>query len=747
MKNFLLFMAAFIAVTQMSEAQKLITLEDIFEYNTYNMKSVSGFNFMNDGKHYTRLEGSKIQQYDLTTGNRVQTIFDAVIINNAPNYNNRIESYTFSADEQKILIFSDQERVYRRSTKDLAFVYDRQTKALEAVSSLGKISLATFNPQADKVAFVFENNLYIKDLASDKILQITNDGKKNAIINGGMDWVYEEEFALTTGFQWSPDGQHLAFYRFDESEVKEYTMDLYHNDLYPEYKTFKYPKVGEKNSIVTIHIYDINSGKIIKADTGNDTDIYIPRIRWTSNPNQLCVFRLNRHQNKLELLLTDANNGETKIFFSEENKYYIEEATLDDFTFLHNKEEFLFTSERDGWRHIYIGFINSKKILQITKGNWEVSNLYGIDEKNGIIFYQAAEKSPLERQVYAIGLDGKNKKVLADTKGNNGAQFSSTYDYYVITHSTINSPNTYAVYDRNGKQIRVIEDNADLKAKMKEYQTQAVEFFQFKTSENVELNGWMLKPRGFQANRRYPVFMFVYGGPGSQQVTDAWKGNNYWYFQMLAQQGYLVACVDNRGTGGRGEAFKKMTYLQLGKYETIDQIEAAKWLGKQSYVDPDRIGIYGWSYGGYMASLCILRGNDTFRAAVAGAPVTNWKWYDSIYTERFMQSEKENAEGYRDNSPVNFADRLKGDLLLVHGLADDNVHFQHTAEMANALIKAGKQFDTYFYPNQAHGFNSSARLHFHKKMTRFLDEHLKGTDVELTPTKAPKKVELIEEKH
>lgn len=728
-------------------AQNLITLEDIWKNGTFNAKSVPGFNFMNDGKHYTRLENNKIQQYDLTNGGFVQTIFDANSVATA-GFNGRMQGYRFSADEQKILVWSEVESIYRHSTKEKYFVYDRASKQFSSIFDGGKFSLANFNPQGDKVAFVFENNMYVKDLQSGETTQITKDGEKNRIINGGMDWVYEEEFALKTGYEWSPDGQRIAFYRFDESRVKQFTMTLYHDELYPEYETFKYPKVGEENSIVTIHIYDTQSNKTTMVDTGEETDMYIPRIRWTKDPGTLCVYRLNRHQNHLELLAANATDGSTQVFFSEKNKYYITEATLDDFTFLADGKRFLFTSERDGWRHIYLGDMGGGKPQQLTKGNWEVSNIYGVDEARSLVYYQAAEKSPMERQVYALGLDGRNKRALADAAGVNNAQFSSNYDYYVITHSTINSPASYTVFDNSGKQIRVIEDNYQLREMMTEYQTQPVEFFDFKTSENVTLNGWMIKPRGFTASRQYPVLMFVYGGPGSQQVIDSWKGSNYLWFQHLAQQGFVVACVDNRGTGGRGEEFKKMTYQQLGKYETIDQIEAAKWLGSQDYIDANRIGIFGWSYGGYMSSLCILKGNDVFAAAIAVAPVTNWKWYDTIYTERYMRTEKENPDGYRDNSPVYFADRLKGEYLLVHGLADDNVHFQHTAEMANALISANKQYETYFYPNRNHGiYGDNARLHLYTKMTRFLEQKLKGADVQLQPTKARQGINLIENKN
>ncbi len=752
MKKLSLFITSFIFIIATSFAQKNITLEEVWASNTFAAKAAPGFNFMNDGRHYTLLEGSKIQQYDLTTGKLVQTVLDAVALSGNGGFNGQVQDYAFSADEQKVLIMSELEPLYRHSYKGKYFMYDRQAKTVKPVFEKGKISLAFFNPQGTKVAFVFENNLYIKDIATNETKQITSDGELNKIINGGMDWVYEEEFALTQGYQWSPDGQHLAFYRFDESAVKEFTMTMYYNELYPDYQTFKYPKVGETNSTVTIHVYDVNSGKTITANANPEADQYIPRIYWTPDSKQLCILRMNRLQNQLDFLLTDVTNGAMEKIFMEISKRYIDEAVLDNIIFLKDGR-FLFTSERDGWRHLYLHDINGNKSQQLTQGNWEVSNVYGVDERNKMVYYQAAERSPLERQVFALTLDGKAKKALANEKGWNNATFSSTFDYYVLNHSTINTPPTYAVYDRSGKEIRVVENNKALQTKMSEYKMSSAEFFKFKTKDNVELNGWMIKPTNFNATRKYPVLMFVYGGPGSQQVTDAWKGANYFWFEMLAQQGFLVACVDNRGTGGRGEEFKKMTYLQLGKYETIDQIEAAKYLGSQAFVDKNHIGIFGWSYGGYMSSLCILKGNEIFKAAIAVAPVTNWKWYDSIYTERYMQTEKENADGYRDNSPVNFADRLKGNYLLVHGMGDDNVHFQNTAEMANALISANKQFDTYFYPNRNHGIaGGTTRLHLYTKMTNFLNANLKVNDpapvkpgIRESLKKTPTKIEGIKQ--
>ena len=451
---------------------------------------------------------------------------------------------------------------------------------------------------------------------------------------------------------------------------------------------------------------------------------YFPRLKWTPD-NQLVVFKLNRLQNQLDFLLTDAKTGKTSLLMTESRPTYVDVELNDDMTFLKDGS-FIKSSEQDGWNHIYHYSKDGKIIKQLTKGDWDVRKIYGVDEVRGEVLYQASRESVMRKGIYAIKIDGNGERFLSGGRGVNDAEWSSTYDYYVLTNSKINEPPSYAVIENgSGKVVRMIEDNAASRRQLIEYEVGSTEFFKFTTTEGVELNGWMMRPQGFDSTKRYPVFMTQYSGPGSQQVVDQWGSNNYWWYQLLVQKGYLVVCVDPRGTGGRGEAFRKMTYKQLGHYETIDQIEAAKWLAKQTYVDGKRIGIFGWSYGGYMSSLCILKGNDVFKTAIAVAPVTNWKWYDSVYTERYMQTEKENAAGYKDNSPVNFADRLKGNYLLIHGMADDNVHFQNSVEMTNALIAANKQFDTYIYPNRNHGiYGGMARVHLYNKMTNFLIEKL-----------------------
>ncbi len=706
-----------------THAQSPISVEDIFASARFSENAVPGFNFLADGKHYSQLEGNKIVKYDLTTGRLVGTIFDAGLVPENTNFNGQIDDYSFSKDETKILISSETERIYRHSTRARFFVWDISGKSLLPVFTEAKVRLATFNPDGTKVAFVVANNLYYKDFRTGETTLITSDGKWNEIINGATDWVYEEEFGFDKGFEWSPDGNRIAFYRFDESRVKEFTMTNYRDEMYPEYVTFKYPKVGEENSKVSIHIYELKSKKTTKVVMANPME-YVPRIKWTQEDDELCVFNMNRHQNKLELLLADARNGNTKRLLQETSKWYI--SIHDNLTFLKGGKFFVWTSEQDGWKHIYLYNMKGEVVNQITKGNWEVTDFYGIDQDKSMVYFQAAKESPLHRHIYAANLNGQRDKQLSTDDGWNSAQFSSTFDYYVLNHSTHNSAPVYAVYQRNGKLVRVIEDNAHMDKVQEGAGVQPVEFFEFETSEGITLNGYMIKPPNFNENQQYPVFMYQYGGPGSQQVVDRWQGRRYyWWLQMLAQQGYLVACVDNRGTGGRGEEFKKMTYMQLGHYETIDQTEAAKYLGNLPYTDKNRIGIFGWSYGGYMSSLCLLKGNDVFKAAIAVAPVTSWKWYDTIYTERYMRTLEENESGYRENSPIYFADRLKGNYLLVHGMGDDNVHFQHTAEMANALIAANKHFDTYYYPNRNHGiYGGVTRLHLFTKMTNFLEDKL-----------------------
>ncbi len=718
-KHFALLLGAFLFQISASFAQKTITVEDVWQKYAFYPKSVSGFNFLKDGSSYVQQDGQNLNIYSIVDGQQKAVMLDAAKVEGMQKY----EGYSLSDDEQKILFETESEQLYRHSTKANFYVYDRKSGELRALSTRGKQQYPAFSPNGTKVAFCRDNNIFYADLETGAEIQVTTDGKANEIINGSTDWVYEEEFSFTTAFQWSPDGKRIAYMRFDESKVPQFAMEYFNNELYPTPYVFKYPKAGEQNSSVQVFIYELGNKQKTSVDLGNDPEQYIPRMQWTKNPSQLCITRLNRHQNNLDLLLADASSGKTRVMLNETNKYYID--IHDHLTFLEDGQHFIWTSELDGYNHIYMYDLSGKLIQQITSGKWDVTKFYGVDEANKLVYYQAAEKHPTEREVYVVNLDGKKKKCLSKERGENSAEFSKTYDYFVLNHSSVAVPPSYKVMNRDGKETRVLEDNSALSKKFAEYQLNVPEFFDFKTSDNVELNGWMIKPSNFDPKKKYPVFMYVYGGPGSQTVENNWDSFMRMWFQLLAQKGYIVVSVDNRGTGARGQEFKKSTYLQLGKYETIDQIEAAKYLAGKSFVDAKRIGIFGWSYGGYMSSLCLFKGAEIFKMAIAVAPVTNWKWYDTIYTERFMRTPKENPSGYEDNSPVNFADRLKGKYLLIHGMTDDNVHFQNTAEMANALIMKNKQFDTYFYPNSNHGIGYGVkRVHLFTKMTDFVLENL-----------------------
>ncbi len=700
-------------------AQKKITLEELWTKGTYRAKTVSGFNFLDNGKNYTSLEKNAILSYDITTGQVVETILDGSTLKNKVGFSGNIEDYAFSNDEQKIILKENVEKIYRNSSKADVYVYDRKSQGLIKLYDFGKVSNVSITADGNLAAFVFENNLYYKDLNKNKITQITLDGKKNNIINGMCDWVYEEEFSFTKAYEWSSDGQKIAFIRFDESQVTEFIIPMYEDGVYPRYETFKYPKVGEKNADVKVLIYDTKTGKTNEAPLGNLVDTYLPRIKWTQDANTLCVTKLNRLQNLLQLYIVDAKSKKASILLEEKNKYYIN--IHDNLIFLKDGKHFIWTSEKDGYNGIYMYNMKGQEVSHITEGKYDVKEMYGVDEKKSTLYFKAAVTTPIEQAVYSIKLDGKNMKNITPAQGTNSVQFAPTYEYFSWSNSTANSPTTTAVYKMNGELIRVLQDNATLKNTMTEYGVQPIEFFQFTTSQKVKLNGWQIKPTNFSKDKKYPVLITQYSGPGSQSVTDAWKGSDYWWYQMLAQNGYMIVCVDPRGTGSRGEEFKKMTYLQLGNYETMDMIETAKYLGNLPHVDKSRIGIFGWSYGGYMSSLAILKGADVFKSAIAVAPVTNWKWYDSVYTERYMRTLKDNEAGYKANSPVYFADLLKGNYLLLHGTADDNVHFQNSVEMSNALINANKQFDTYYYPNKNHGISGgNARLHLYSKMTDFI---------------------------
>ncbi len=703
-------------------ADEKFSLADIMMGNKFAEQRVWGINPMKDGATYSSIDGGlspTISVYDFASGNKVETIYDSSI-DQIP-----FSSYSFSDDESKILLTAGSERIYRYSSRGHNYIYDRDKRITIPLSEEAKQIYPKFSPDGKKVAYVRDNNLYVFDIDSRKTKAITTDGKWNYIINGMSDWVYEEELVLTRAFEWSPNSKNIAYYKFDEGHVKQFAFERHRNELYPLPYQFKYPKAGERNAVVTIHNYNLNTGSTTSFRLDEETDLYYPRIVWLPDGKNLAILKLNRHQNQLNILLGDAATGNTREIFSEMNRYYISEDVLDNLHFLADGKGFLWSSEKDGNNHIYWHDMNGDLKKQITKGNWEITTMYGFDEANSTLFYQSNEGSALERGVWSMNINTGAKKKLTPKNGWNTATFTNSYDYFVHNYSTVDQPLVIAVRDRHGKEVRKLESNAELKSELNSMDLPKKEFFNFTAGNGVDLNGWMIKPSNFDVNKKYPVLMFVYGGPGSQTVRNSFNNSNYWWHVYMADKGYIIVSVDNRGTGGRGEEFKKMTYMQLGKYETLDQIAAGRYLAGLDYVDGDRIGIWGWSYGGYMSTNCLFQGNDVFKTAIAVAPVTHWKWYDTIYTERFMRTPQENASGYDSNSPINHVNKMKGSLLLVHGMADDNVHFQNTVELVNALNRAGKHYDFYMYPNKNHGiYGGNTRYHLFEKMTNFILENL-----------------------
>jgi len=701
---------------------KEISLEDIYKKYKFYPEGIENLRSMNDGEYYTVLsEGKYINRYQYETGDFSGRIF-SVTENETPFRN--IDSYSFSKDEKLVMLTTNSEKIYRHSFRADYYIFNRETKELKPLSKNGMQQLATFSPQGNRVAFVRGNNLFVVDLENMEEKQITNDGEYNKIINGAPDWVYEEEFGFSKAFAWSPDGEKIAFYRFDESHVKMFRMTMY-NDLYPDWYEFKYPKAGERNAIVKIKVYHTANGKTLDMDIGTETDQYIPRIKWTRDPEVLSIVRLNRLQNHMEILHSNAFTGTSQIVYEETEDKYISEVSDQMVTYLENGEEFIIISERDGWSSLYRYNFKKGEIIAITEPGYDIQTLMGIDEENGRVYYSSHENGPLYLDTWSIRLDGKRKKRLTEKNGWNSTLFSKGFKYYINTWSNINTPPVITLHNDQGKLIRTLKDNQELKQRMDRYDFSDVSFFSFETRDNVKLDGYRINPPDFDPNKKYPLFMFVYGGPESQNVADRFSSFRGAWFQMLAQKGYVVVCVDNRGTNARGEEFRKSTYMQLGKYETLDQADAAEYLGSLDYIDENRIGIFGWSYGGYMSLNCLFKAPELFRMAISVAPVTNWRYYDTIYTERFMRTPEENPDGYDDNSPIFFAEQMKGDLLLVHGMGDDNVHFQNSTEMIKALVKANKQFDSQFYPNKNHGiYGGNTTFHLYTRMTDFILEKL-----------------------
>lgn len=705
-----LLLALFVAST--SFAQQSITLEDIWVKGTFRGKGIAGIRSMNDGKHYCILTQNAIEKYDYANASKVGEVVNFSEL----DLNGYVVDYQFSKDESKVLLILNPEMIYRHSYLANVFVYDIASKKLTSVAEQ-KIRLAELSPNSQKVAYVQDNNIFIFDIASMQTKQITTDGEYNHIINGTTDWVYEEEFAITKGFFWSNDSEKIAYYKFDESKVKQFSMTIY-GDLYPEEYVYKYPKAGEDNSVVEIFVYDLKNDKTNHIDMGLNKDIYLPRLQWTPN-DEVFIHKLNRHQNQYELFIASTNDFKPKKIYEERNQYYIEQ--VEDVVFLNDKKHFILKSERNGYMNLYKIGIYDRSIDPITQEKYDIDQICYINPKTEEIFYTAAQSEAYNRELLVVDKKKNIKKISGET-GTYSADFSANGEYYISTFSNTDTPTQYTINNSKGEVLIVLEDNKEQKELLAKYGAERKEFGKFKTSQGTELNYWMIKPTNMEKGKEYPLLFYVYGGPGSQEVLNSQsRFSDYMWFRMLAQKGYVVACVDGRGTGMRGEEFKKCTYMELGKYETEDQIEAAKYFGSLDFIDKDRIGIFGWSYGGYMSTLCITKGADYFKTAIAVAPVTTWRYYDNVYTERFMRTPQENPKGYDENSPINHVDKLKGNYLLIHGTADDNVHVQNAVDLTTALIKANKQFEQFFYPNKNHSiYGGNTRYHLYTLMTDFI---------------------------
>ena len=691
---------------------------------SFRTQGLTALHSMKNGQQYSVLNfdrstgSTSIDLYDYITFSKVKVIATSKTMKAIPYFTN----YTFSANESKLILETNTESIFRYSTLGNYYVYDIYLEKLDLISE-HKIQEPTFSPDGTKVAYGLNNNLYVKDLISGDTKQITFDGEKNRIINGITDWVYEEEFAFVRAFEWNASSDRIAFIRFDETEVPEFSMDVYGTDLYQTQNVFKYPKAGEKNAIVSLHFYDLNTDKTATVPLSTSyNDFYIPRIKWTNDANVLSAQYMNRHQNKLDLWLINPEKGNANLVLSETDDAYVD--VTDNLTFLEDNS-FLWTSERDGFNHLYHYSKTGQLKKQITKGAWEVTAYYGYNESENAIYYQSVENGSINRDVYSVRLNGKRKMRLSSQVGTNDASFSADFTYFIKTFSSANIPTKYTLHDsKTGRLVRNIKDNSALKNTLSSYKYSNKEFSTLNVNGN-DLNMWMLKPSDFDATKTYPLLMFQYSGPGSQSVVNKWNSSRDYWHQYLAQQGYIVVCVDGRGTGFKGSDFKKVTYLNLVKHETEDQIQAAKQIGSLPYIDASRIGIWGWSFGGHMSTNCLLKGKDVFKMAIAVAPVTSWRFYDTIYTERFMRTPQENPGGYDDNSPFNYPELLKGDYLLIHGSGDDNVHVQHTMRMVEALIQANKQFEWSIYPDKNHGiYGGNTTMHLYTKMTNFLHKKL-----------------------
>ena len=700
---------------------KRVELKDVVDGKFRQTTAIGEMRSLPDGEHYTAMNAARtmIVKYSYRTGQPVDTLFNTAKARECTF--DTFQGYDISNTGHRILVWREREAIYRRSFKSVVYDYDVRRNFLKPLTeSKSKQMIPTFSPDGRMCAYVRDNNIWVKKFDYDTEVQVTKDGERNKILNGTTDWVYEEEFSVTNLLSWSSDSKHLAFVRFDESQVKEYTMQMYGEGTYPGEYVFKYPKAGERNSSVSLHSYSVETKATKTIKVPIEADSYIPRIQFTKDADQLAVMTLDRHQNTFNMYYANPKSGICRLVLHEENDRYVDSEWLRSIHFL--DKGFTYVSEQDGFAHLYLYSPTGVMQRQITKGNWDLTAFIGMDEKTGTAYYVSAEESPLRRSVYKVDAKGKKTK-LSTQVGTNSAFFSANYAYYVNTFSCVNTPARITVHEtKKNKELRVLVDNADLQKQLAAHAYAPKEFFKLRTASDIELNGWMVKPPHFDAQKKYPVLMVQYSGPNSQQVLDQY---GFDWEQSLAAKGFIVACVDGRGTGARGEDFRKCTYLRMGVLESQDQVEAAQALAKYPYIDGSRMAIYGWSFGGYNTLMALTVGKGTFKVGLAVAPPTDWKFYDSVYTERFMRTPKENFEGYAETSPLARASELQGKLLLVHGTADDNVHFMQSMLYAEALVQAGKQFDMHFYKDRNHSiYGGNTRFHLFTKLSNYLSENL-----------------------
>ena len=732
-KLFVMCVMMLLATSNVSADNK-ITLKDVTG-KTFTPKYITGVDPIKGTDRYASIsnDGRQIIEYAFKTGNQTRVLFD--IANTHGESIKQLEGYTLSPDGKRMLIQTNTHKIYRRSFTADYYIYTIQSRKLEKLSTGGPQQIPTWSPDGNQIAFVRDNNIFLVKLLYDNAeSQITKDGKFNEIINGVPDWVYEEEFSTNRSLCFTADSRMLCWIKYDERKVKEYSLQLFMgnhptmkaNEVYPGTYTYKYPKAGEDNSIVSVWSYEIQTHKTNRLQVPLEGDGYIPRIKSTNDANRIIVFTMNRHQDVLNLYAVNPRTTLSQLLIKEQGDKYVKEEAMEGIAIGQNS--ILLPSDRDGYMHLYLYNMNGSLIRKIGEGNYDITSIYGYDETTGDVYYQAAGINPHDRQVFVSHKTGKTER-LTNTNGWNKAIFSGDYKYFLNTWSNYNTPYVFTIRDNKGKVLSTPIDNKELKEKVKTYGFNGRETFSFTTSEGVKLDGWMVKPKDFDTNKKYPVILFQYSGPGSQQVIDAWNagsmGNGGAFDYYLAQQGFIVVCVDGRGTGGRGAAFEKCTYLRIGELESRDQIETALWLGKQSYIDKERIGIWGWSFGGFNTLMGMSEGRPVFKAGVAVAPPTNWRYYDTIYTERYMRTPKENGSGYATN-PIQRANALHGALLICHGMADDNVQPQNTMEYTEALIQADKDFKENIYTNRNHGiYGGNTRIHLLRQISNWFIEHLK----------------------